>query len=197
MATGITILAASALPLVGLVAAFRRKIPGVQTGTNPHPRQTAAMSRIERGISQLRAVEATSFQTVPLLPAAAARFLPLIEAVLIESYPDLRVMAQANLGELICPTGGTEAEAAYTAICTKQLQFAIINPNGILICALDCPAAEPYRSASSHRDAVKRRALDKAGVPQIDLPADADFAFIGSQFHAVLGDPSLIRTAAE
>lgn len=197
MTTGITLLAASALPLVGLVAVIRRKIPRIAAKSGHPPRQPSATLRVDRAAAQLSAVEASGFQTVPLLPASAARFLPLIEAVLVECYPDLRVMAQANLGELICPTGGPEAEAAYAAICTKQLQFAVVDLDGILVCALDRPDAAPYRGAASHRDTIRRLALEKAGVPQIDLPADADFAFIRSQFLAVLGDLSPLRAAAE
>lgn len=152
-------------------------------------RQRPAASS-DRTTAQLQAVTATGFETVPLLGAAEARFLPLIEAATAEFGPGHRVMAQTSLGELLCPTGGADAEAAYAAICTKRLDFSIFDPRGMLVAAIDCtahrPAAKNAYPTTTPRDVIKREALRKAGVPVIELPADATEGLIRSRIGEIL-----------
>lgn len=164
-------------------------------------RRTAPFRRLsrraDRAAAQLRAVSASGFETVPLLGSGEARFLPLIEAATAEFGPGHRVMAQTSLGELLCPTGGPDAEAAYAAICTKRLDFTIVDPRGMLVAAIECAPTGRSGAATGLRDAIKREALKKAGVPVIELPHDANPGHVRSRIAAILAPMAPPRSAPQ
>lgn len=86
-----------------------------------------------------------------------------------------RLMAQTSLGEILRPIAGTnpdQRQQAFTAINSKRLDFAIFDRLGHLVAAIEYLGKGHCASHSFMRDAVKRAALRKAGVPFIELPAD-------------------------
>jgi hypothetical protein len=143
----------------------------VPTPTGIAPRKNMADPR-----DQLIAVSKVSFQTVPLLNRSEARLLPLLESIVRSGKSGHRVMAQTALGEVIRPaSGGVQKDVqdeAYASINSKRLDFAIIDRFGILKLAIEYQGHDHYRATSFMRDAVKREALRKAGVPMLEVTAE-------------------------
>ena len=120
------------------------------------------------------AIALVDFETTPLLNAEEARLLPLLENIVRAHGTGHRVMAQTSLGELIRPrsTSGTAMarQAAYASINSKRLDFALVNRFGNLVAGVEYHGSGHYQNHAFLRDAVKREALRKAGVPLIEVP---------------------------
>lgn len=149
---------------------------------------------------QLHSVRASGFETVPLLNRNEARLLPLLEKTVRDHGDGHRVMAQTSLGELIRPTGDPittgHLSAARASINSKRLDFAIINRRGHLVAAVE------YQGTGHHikddaflRDAVKREALRKAGVPYIEIMPDDTSEMIYRRLRDVLVPQKVALTA--
>jgi hypothetical protein len=128
--------------------------------------------------TQMQAIACVAFETTRLLNREEAPLLPLIERTLRAHGDGHRVMAQTSMGEIIrpCDTSGTRdmRSAAYAAINSKRLDFAIFNRFCHLVAAVEYQGSGHYHSHSFMRDAVKREAIRKAGVPYIEVPAKYD-----------------------
>jgi hypothetical protein len=125
---------------------------------------------------QMTAVARVGFEPVPLLNKSEAQLLPVLELAVRNLNSGYRVMAQTSLGEVIRPVAGSttkqEQDAAYASINSKRLDFAIIDRFGILRLAIEYQGHGHYRETSFMRDAVKREALRKAGVPMLEMEPD-------------------------
>lgn len=121
----------------------------------------------------MEAVAAVGFQRVPLLNRQEARLLPVLEHCVREWGNRHRLMAQVALGELIRPNEGEgtdeERRRGYASINAKRVDFAVINRWGLLVAAIEYQGSGHYHRNSFMRDAVKREALRKAGVPLIEF----------------------------
>ena len=128
---------------------------------------------------QMIAISAVSFETIPLLNREEARLLPILESATRSFGNGHRVMAQTSLGEIIrpkdCSASPTIRNAAYASINSKRLDFAIFDRFGRLVAAIEYQGtghhADP-RGRGFMRDAVKREAVRKAGVPYVEILPD-------------------------
>jgi hypothetical protein len=85
-------------------------------------------------------------------------------------------MSQVSLAEVIRPrdSRGTadERRRGHASINSKRLDFAVIDRRGLLVAAIEYQGSGHYQDRSFMRDAVKREALRKAGVPMVEVAAD-------------------------
>ena len=143
---------------------------------------------------QLDAVSAVSFETQPLLNKSGSRLLPLLESLTRAHGNGHRLMAQVSLGEILRPKPNSAPhhmlDAAYRSINSKRLDFAIFDRFGHLAAAIE------YQGHGHHihdrtflRDAVKREALRKAGVPYVEVPADFTPEGVTQQIRTALTSP--------
>ncbi len=143
---------------------------------------------------QLEAVSSVSFETQPLLNKSEARLLPLLESLTRAHGDGHRLMAQVSLGEILRPKPNSAPhhmlDAAYRSINSKRLDFAIFNRFGHLVAAIE------YQGHGHHshdrtflRDAVKREALRKAGVPYVEVPAEFTTEGVTLQIRTALTSP--------
>jgi hypothetical protein len=110
---------------------------------------------------------------VRLLNREEAKLLPLLERTLRDLGQGHRVMAQTSLGEVIRPKSSTADSAnAMAVINSKRLDFAVIDRFGMLTCAVEYQGTGHHQTTAFLRDAVKREALRKAGVPMIEVLPD-------------------------
>lgn len=118
------------------------------------------------------------FETQPLLNKEEVPLLWLLEDVVRSYNAGLRVMAQTSLGEIIRPKtrDGTakQRDLAYRSINSKRLDFAVFSRSGRLILAVEYQGSGHYHRTSFMRDAVKKEALRKAGVPFITVNTEFD-----------------------
>lgn len=99
-------------------------------------------------------------------------------------------MAQTSLGELIRPKSGTASEddrsAAFASINSKRLDFAIIDRAGRLAVAVEYQGSGHHKGTAFMRDAVKREAIRRAGIPFIEVEPDFDPALLRSRISGIL-----------
>lgn len=139
---------------------------------------------------QLHAIARVEFECTPLLNRQEARLLPLLEATARDLQSGHRVMAQTSLGELIRPKSGTASEddrsAAFASINSKRLDFAIIDRGGRLAVAVEYQGSGHHQGTAFMRDAVKREAIRRAGIPFIEVEPDFDPALLRSRISGLL-----------
>lgn len=142
---------------------------------------------------QLHAIARVDFEPTPLLNRQEARLLPLLESITRDLRAGHRVMAQTSLGELIRPKpdSTTEADrsAAFASINSKRLDFAIIDRAGRLAVAIEYQGDGHHQGHAFMRDAVKREALRRAGIPLIEVEPDFDAAHLRRRVSGHLAPP--------
>ncbi|HEX9857447.1 MAG TPA: DUF2726 domain-containing protein [Paracoccaceae bacterium] len=140
--------------------------------------------------NQMDAIAAADFETTPLLNREEARLLPVLEAATRDFGSGHRLMVQTSLGEILRPREGScgkqALNAAYASINSKRIDFAVFNRFGHLVAAIEYQGTGHYQNHTFMRDAVKREAVRKAGVPYIEIPPDLPVEEIRSRLRAVL-----------
>ena len=122
---------------------------------------------------QLDAIAKVDFEKTRLLNKEEARLLPVLERAARAANQGHRVMAQTSLGEVIAPTkrgvSASDAQAAFASINSKRLDFAIFDRFGLLVCAVEYQGSGHHQGKAFMRDAVKKEALRRAGVPLVEV----------------------------
>lgn len=124
--------------------------------------------------NQMKAIAQVGFNTVPLLNRSEYQLLPLLESITRDLRSGHRVMAQTSLGEILQVSTAPDdrlKSAAFASINAKRLDFAIFNRAGHIVLAVEYQGQGHYRPSAFMRDAVKREALRKAGVPFLEVAA--------------------------
>jgi hypothetical protein len=142
---------------------------------------------------QLRAVMAAPFERKKLLNWSEYRAFKAIEEELADSGLGYRIFAQVNLGEILKSSDDT----GYRSINSKRIDILVVNRGGWPVLAVECQGAGHYQGNAAARDAVKKEALRKAGVPLMEIgTADTD-AQIRARTREQLGWPVKPATGEE
>jgi len=174
---------------------FRRHRTGTSRSPSPRPpaqilQWTPPAPSIADPSFQMEAVHLSAFERVRLLNREEARYLPAFERTVTKIGQGHRVMAQTSLGELIRPvsqgTNDRVAQNAFSSINSKRLDFAIIDRTGLLVCAVEYQGSGHYQGRAFIRDAVKKEALRKAGVPVMEVTQEETPDAAASRLAAVL-----------
>ena len=113
--------------------------------------------------AQLRAAEGARYTPRPILNRTEfKRFLWLEEWAAGTPY---RVFAQVPYGEVL----GTPDRDAFRAINSKRADILVVVARGLPVAAIEVQGAGHYQGNARARDAVKRTALESAGVPLIEV----------------------------
>jgi Protein of unknown function (DUF2726) len=137
-------------------------------------RPLVAAGGVANPLNQMEFVSRVEFETVKLLNREEYPLLVLLEKLVDEVKGGRRVMAQTSLGEILRPkqTMGSadERSGAFSSINSKRLDFAIFDRYGFLVLAIEYQGSGHYSQKAFIRDAVKKEALRKAGVPFLEVP---------------------------
>jgi hypothetical protein len=80
-----------------------------------------------------------------------------------------RVFAQANLGEILASCD----EQAFRSINSKRVDILIVDQGSWPVLAVEFQGGGHYQGTATIRDAVKKEALNKAGVGYVEIfPSD-------------------------
>ncbi|OUS06867.1 hypothetical protein A9Q96_08885 [Rhodobacterales bacterium 52_120_T64] len=150
--------------------------------------------RVDRGIAdpknQLEYVAKVGFTTQKLLNKEEYPVLLMLENVAKSIAPELRVMAQTSLGEIITTKkdGASKQDRyfAFRSINSKRLDFAVFDKTGNLVLAVEYQGSGHYRAKSFIRDAVKREVIRKAGVAYLEVPVEYDKKETSNQIRQML-----------
>lgn len=114
---------------------------------------------------QLRAVMAGSFERRRLLNAGEYRVFKIIEDCVTAPRRGYRVFAQTSLGEVLASPN----ETAFRSINSKRVDILIVDQGGWPVLAVEFQGGGHYQGSAAIRDAVKKEALDKAGVGYVEV----------------------------
>ena len=155
------------------------------------PQPAAARTDLKDPHAQIGVIAWVEFETTPLLNREEARLLPILEAAVRDFGQGHRLMAQTSLGEILRPRNGSgtqdQLRDAYASINSKRLDFAIFDRRGHLSAAIEYQGSGHFGAQNAFmRDAVKREALRKAGVPYIEIANDFDAADVRNRIEHIL-----------
>lgn len=110
---------------------------------------------------QLKAVSKASFTSRSLLNKSEAKVFEALDKAVIARNPGWQVMAQVSLGEFLA----SPDKSAYLAVNSKRVDFALMDENCRVVHALEYQGSGHHTGACAYaRDAVKKAALEKAGI---------------------------------
>jgi hypothetical protein len=105
-----------------------------------------------------------------LLNSGESRVFKIIEDYVAASHRGYRVFAQTNLGEILA----SPDELAFRSINSKRVDILIVDQGGWPIIAVEFQGEAHYQGNAAIRDAVKKKALSKAGIAYVEVfPDDA------------------------
>lgn len=135
---------------------------------------------------QLRAVMAASFHRKTIMSKTEYRVFRLAEEMARGAGNGHRVFAQVSLGEVI---GSADAQA-FKSINSKRVDILMIDCFGNPVAAIEYQGSGHYQNDAAARDAVKREALRRAGVPFIEVAEQDDEDEIRHKIRAALNWPA-------
>ncbi len=116
---------------------------------------------------QLRIVMAAEFSMQPLLNRSEARVFKELDRMVLDRNPGWQVMAQVSLGEIL----RCKDPAAYGCINSKRVDLLIVDENCHPRHAVEYQGGGHHQGAAAARDAVKKEALRRAGIPYHEVVA--------------------------
>ncbi|MBB4207108.1 DUF2726 domain-containing protein [Roseinatronobacter bogoriensis] len=122
---------------------------------------------------QLDSVAQVGFVKTQLMNKGENRVFELLERTVARTNFGGRVMAQVCLGEFVAPDPEADAarrEEAFVSINSKRVDFLIIDENGEAVLAVEVQGSGHYIGKTAFmRDAVKKEALRRAGIPLVEV----------------------------
>lgn len=141
----------------------RKRRSGFRGARRQHARPAAAV--VPFGASnQLETVMKATFEARPLMSRSEAAVFFAAERALTRLDIKGRVMAQVCLGEILRSTN----DEAFRAINSKRVDILLISSNGYPLAAIEYQGEGHYQGTAYARDAVKKAALQSAGVAYIE-----------------------------
>jgi len=128
--------------------------PGAKITVKPHTATT-----------QLDAVMSAVFQARPIMSKAEASVFYAAERAVRKLDIKGRVMAQVCLGEIL----RSPDDDAYRAINSKRVDILIISNTGWPLAAVEYQGEGHYQGTAYARDAVKKAALQRAGIAYVEV----------------------------
>jgi len=120
---------------------------------------------------QLRVVEAGAFCKKKVMNSEEYHCFAVIERVVKAKPRRYRVLPQVSLGAFITAS----SDEAGRAVGTKRADITVISPTGYPILVVEYQGGGHHRNNAAARDAIKKEALRRAGVPFLEvLPSDDD-----------------------
>jgi len=133
------------------VAQFR---PGAKIAMRPQVATT-----------QLDTVMGAAFQARPIMSRAEASVFYAAERAIKRLDIKGRVMAQVCLGEVL----RSPDDDAFRAINSKRVDILVISNSGWPLAAIEYQGEGHYQGTAYARDAVKKAALQRAGVAYLEV----------------------------
>lgn len=119
------------------------------------------------GVDKLRQVSDARFLTKRLMSDNEAIVLVELEAIIADLGEPWRVMPQVGLSQII----GSNSDEATAAIEGQQVALLVVGGDRTPIAAVEYQPLGQIRSEDAVRDAVKREALRRSGIPYIEVRA--------------------------
>lgn len=190
------------LPAALAAAMLGRLASGRRSGATPRPREVhlgeprlgpaegprSDPSRTDGPDAQMELVSGVEFAPRRLLNGPEFGILRLLDKIVLETGAGHRAIGQASLGDVIAPKALYASEGArrraFRSIDSKRLDFVIVDRHGMPVLAVDFQGRD--RTEPLMREDVKRKAVRKAGIGFLEIPADHDADVIGDRIRSML-----------
>jgi hypothetical protein len=155
----------SALGVYQLAYLARRY--GQRIGLLPSRRRSgfAKDTDVANPAEQLTRVMASPFTTRPVMSMQEYKVFQMVEREAAACRMGYRVFAQTSLGEVL----QSPDEFAFRSINSKRADVLVIDYRGHPVIAVEYQGSGHFQGTAAVRDAVKREALRKAGVEQVEI----------------------------
>ena len=128
---------------------------------------------------QIQAVNEGTFTPQKLMNGGEYNVFLIAEAMLKNS--SYRVCPQVSLGEILSAKGD-----AYRAINSKRVDMVIIDARGWPKVAIEIQGSGHYQGNALQRDAIKRTALQKAGIDYLEMTGNESMEEVGDKIWSKL-----------
>jgi len=122
-------------------------------------------ARPQVATAQLDTVMRAAFQARPLMSRAEASVFYTAERAIKRLDIKGRVMAQVSLGEIL----RSPDDDAFRAINSKRVDILVISQTGWPLAAVEYQGEAHYQGTAYARDAVKKAALQRAGIAYLEV----------------------------
>ena len=157
----------SALGVYQLLYLARRSVQRLGLLPSRRRRDTATAGDLSNPAEQLTRVMASPFTTRPVMTMREYKVFQTVEREAAACRMGYRVFAQTSLGEVL----RSPDEFAFRSINSKRADVLVIDYRGHPVIAIEYQGGGHYQGTAAVRDAVKREALRKAGVEQVEILA--------------------------
>lgn len=115
--------------------------------------------------NQLSRVQAAGFSSKPVMNKSEYQVFLHVEELIQTRYRGCRLFAQTSLGEIL----GSDDQKAFISINSKRIDMLIMGTDGYPAVAIEYQGTGHYQGDAEVRDAIKREALERAGVPLVEI----------------------------
>jgi len=133
---------------------------------------------------------ANSFEKRPILSRSEYRVFAITEGEVAAQRKGYRVFAQTSLGEILRSSNSE----AFHSINSKRIDILVVDRGGWPFLAIEFQGAGHYQGTAAARDAVKKEALRKAGVPYLEFCATDTEDKIKSRLREHLGSETAVTS---
>ena len=174
---------------------LERRRGGGQRGRNHFPRfhsvekqRTQAVDRAETADlgnpnTQIRYVLNADFEKRRIMNKGEYAVYAAARDLLGSISPGHHVFPQVSMGELLA----SRCDNAYRAINSKRLDLAIVDSSGTPVAAVEYHGNGHFQGTAMQRDRIKKCALERAGIPLIELYTGFERSDFERRLRSVLG----------
>lgn len=137
--------------------------------------------------NQLRFVAEADFSKKPIMSKEAYYVFNTVEQFIKERNQGHRILPEVCLGSVLWCNEASEDHRAFKSINSKRLDIGIIDKFGNLRLAIEYQGGGHWQGNARGRDAVKRLALQKAGIPLLEILPQENPVIIRSKLCSMLG----------
>ncbi|MBT0957075.1 DUF2726 domain-containing protein [Alphaproteobacteria bacterium KMM 3653] len=131
----------------------------------------------------IEAIEQTEFKKKRIMHPEEFKLFCAVERVL-KTKRGYRTFAQVSLGEVLTTKGRSEvSDLAFRAINSKRCDLLVIDGRGFPALAIEYQGGGHYNQGTTMRDAQKREALRRAGVPLLEVTPDYTADWLASEIN--------------
>ncbi|MFN3560243.1 MAG: DUF2726 domain-containing protein [Brevundimonas sp.] len=178
IANTITLAVVTFIAIIAIWEVFRMRRQRPAHQTRPKWRGHYAKPRLSPDItlkpnlatSQLETVMSAKFETQRLMSPSEAKVFYAVERALKQLKVKGHVMAQVSMGEIL----RSPDPNAYSAINSKRVDILVISTDGLPLAAVEYQGKAHYQGSAYARDAVKKAALQSAGVAYVEITPQHD-----------------------
>ena len=128
------------------------------------------------------AVVGQKFKPKRLMNRREYELYRLLERWVREKDGGYRLFAQVSLGEIL----QIEAYKAFRAINAKRCDFLIIDWRGLPVIVIEYQGRGHFQNHASERDAIKRTAVESAGIAFVEVFHNYDWNTVQTQLEQAL-----------